>query len=403
MSNYIKFWLRNALYATAVLFFGGTVIQTFLMRQGIGSGAVGVYTTILNAVNVLTSMFFSGMADRKKNITGIITRLMLPVAGLYLGFVPLCLFFTGSPAVTFWTVLILGTVQSFFIALRTVFEYKLPYRIIEIENYGRLAAADGVISGVFGILSSALLSCLFDAFPFYPVMTGGFIAAAVLTAGAALVNRTLRDTGGPPEVRDGRSPKAVNVLQLLRLPVFRRLIPANFMRGLSAGVIGMTAVIAIAGSKFSQSSTAVLVIALSAANLSGSLFFAAFSKRIDCRILCLASSAVMAVFALIDAGGETLFVVLYFIVCMGKIVFDYAVPTLLYQVVGYEIAGSYHAWRLILTTAGTAAAATLTGYLITDVPAVCLLAGAVVFQLLSGWVYFASPVLRPRRAEMRRP
>lgn len=403
MSNYIKFWLRNALYTTAILFFGGTVIQTFLMHQGIDSGAVGIYTTLLNTVNVVTSMTFSGMADKKKNIISIISRLMLPVGVCYLGFIPLCLFFTGSPIITFWTVVILGTVQSFFIALRTVFEYKLPYRIIVIENYGKLAAADGIISGIFGIASSAVLSAMFGRFPFYSVMLFGFITAAVLTIISAFINNTLRVM--PEEVNNGTVSKMTlidhksqitYIKQLIRLPVFARLIPSNFLRGLSSGVFSMTAVIALGSGKFSGTGTAKLVLALSVANLTGSLFFALFSNKIDCRILCLCSSLVMTVFSFILAGNESLFIILYFIVCTAKIIFDYSVPTLLYQVIPYDIAGSYHAWRLILTTAGTALAATLTGYLILTIPAVFLLIFATVCQLCSGWVYFSTPVLRKK-------
>lgn len=403
MSNYIKFWLRNALYATAILFFGGTVIQTFLMHQGIDSGAVGIYTTLLNAVNVVTAMTFSGMADKKKNIISMISHLMLPVGVCYLGFIPLCLFFTGSTLVTFWTVILLGTVQSFFIALRTVFEYKLPYRIILIENYGKLAAADGIITGIFGIASSTVLSYMFGKFPFYSVMLCGFIAAAILTVISAFINNTLRvipeaeSIGSVPTLTLINNKSQITYIkQLIRLPVFARLIPSNLLRGLSGGVFSMTAVIALGSGKIAGTGTANLVIALSVANLTGSLFFALFSNKINCRILCLCSSLVMTVFSFILAGNESSFIILYFIVCMAKIIFDYSVPTLLYQVIPYDIAGSYHAWRLILTTVGTAVAATMTGYLILYIPAVFLLIFATVCQLCSGWVYFSTPVLRKK-------
>lgn len=399
MSNYIKFWLRNALYSTAILFFGGTIMQTFLMKQGTGSGEVGIYTTALNAVNVAVSMLFSGIADKQKNIIRAISLDMLPVSLCWFGFIPLCLFFTSSATVTFRVSLVLGVIQSFFIALRTIYEYKLPYRIIPIENYGRLAAADGIISGIFGIVASSLLSYLFLRFEYYTVMLWGFTTAALLTAVSAWINRTMKEI---PEKETEITEPAPDRSQLsyikilLKMPSFVKLIPSNFLRGVSAGVIAMTAVIAIESGKVTESGTAGLVTALFAANLTGSLFFAVFSKRINCRVLCLSGSLVMTVFAFLLAGGELLFIALYFVVCMGKMVFDYAVPTLLYQVVPYEIAGSYHAWRLILTTAGTALASTLTGYLLPYVPAVFLLILAVFCQLYSGWVYFASAPLKKK-------
>ena len=138
-------------------------------------------------------------------------------------------------------------------------------------------------------------------------------------------------------------------------------------------------------------------MALSAANLAGSLFFAPASGRIDSRVLCLVGSAAMLPFAFITATQKNLFVFLYFIVCAGKLIFDYAVPTTLYRLVPYEIAGAYHAWRLILTGAAIALAATLTGYLIAYIPAYFLTGFAAVCQLYSGWVYFASPVLQSNK------
>lgn len=398
MSNYIKFWLRNALYVTAVLFFSGTIIQTFLIRQGIDSGAVGIHTTVLNSVNVLTTMLFSGMADKRGNTVRAITRLLIPVGIIYLGYIPLCIFFTDFSVLTFWAVILLGTIQSFFIAFRTAFEYKLPYQIIDIEHYSSLIATDGIITGVFGIISSTVLSYMFGLFPYYTVMLYGFITAAICTLISAYINHTFKvipaEINNTPTVLiSGKKQQFGYLRDLLKMSVFTRFIPSNFLRGIAGGVFSMAAVIALKSNKVSIADTTYLVIALSVANVAGSIFFALISRRLNCRVLCLCGSVVMAALSFMTAGSGSLIIFIYFIICVGKIFVDCSVPTLLYKIIPYDIAGSYHAWRLILTTAGSALAATATGYLIIYIPAVYLLIFASLCQLCSGWTYFSSPIL----------
>lgn len=397
MSNYIKFWLRNALYVTAVLFFSGTIIQTFLIRQGIDSGGVGIHTTVLNSVNVLTTMVFSGMADKKGNTIRAITRLLIPVGICYAGYIPLCVFFTGFTALTFWTVILLGTVQSFFIAFRTAFEYKLPYQIIDIDHYGTLISADGIITGIFGIISSAVLSYMFGSFPYYSVMLAGFITAAVFTLVSAYINHTLKavpsETNNTPAALLCRKPQVGYLKELLKTPVFTRFIPSNFLRGIAAGVFSMAAVIVLKSDKVSVTGTTYMVIALSVAGVAGSVFFTLISHKINCGVICLSGSIMMAALSFMTAGSGTAVILIYFFISVGKVFVDLSVPTLLYKVIPYDIAGSYHAWRLILTTAGVALAATATGYLIIYIPAVYLLVFASLCQLYSGWVYFSSPIL----------
>jgi hypothetical protein len=289
-------------------------------------------------------------------------------------------------------VILLGTVQSFFIAFRTAFEYKLPYQIIDIDHYGTLISADGIITGIFGIISSAVLSFMFGAFPYYSVMLAGFITAAVFTLVSAYINHTLKavPAANTPVLR---KPQVGYLKDLLKMPVFTHFIPSNFLRGIAAGVFSMAAVIALKSNKISVTGTTYLVIALSVAGVAGSIFFTLISRKINCGVLCLSGSIVMAALSFMTAGSGPLIIIIYFIISIGKVFVDLSVPTLLYKVIPYDIAGSYHAWRLILTTAGVALAATATGYLIIYIPAAYLLVFASLCQLYSGWVYFSSPVL----------
>ena len=68
---------------------------------------------------------------------------------------------------------------------------------------------------------------------------------------------------------------------------------------------------------------------------------------------------------------------------IGRTLVDYAVPSMLLQVVPVEIAGPYHAWRMALQNAGMLLATTLA----TMIPIPYLLAAAAIFQLISGFSF----------------
>ena len=78
--------------------------------------------------------------------------------------------------------------------------------------------------------------------------------------------------------------------------------------------------------------------------------------------------------------SSTLFLIMYIVIMVGRTLVDYAVPSMLLQVVPVEIAGPYHAWRMALQNAGMLIATSLAT--ITPIP--YLLAAAAVFQLISG-------------------
>ena len=62
-------------------------------------------------------------------------------------------------------------------------------------------------------------------------------------------------------------------------------------------------------------------------------------------------------------------------------------PSICFEFVPFAIAGVYHTWRLMLTTAGSAAATLLAGALIGSVPSWTLLLAAALGQLWCGIIY----------------
>ncbi|MCL2519038.1 MAG: hypothetical protein FWF15_10790 [Oscillospiraceae bacterium] len=154
MSNYIKYFTRNALYFTAYLIITGTVIQTFLLELGIRESNVSVFVTVMSLTNVISTILFSSIADNSTKIINTMSKLFFIIGLTFITFIPLCLISNLNAFVIFLLILIIGILQTLFIAIRNVFEYKLPYLIIPMENFNILMGVDGVISGIAGIVFS---------------------------------------------------------------------------------------------------------------------------------------------------------------------------------------------------------------------------------------------------------
>ena len=120
-------------------------------------------------------------------------------------------------------------------------------------------------------------------------------------------------------------------------------------------------------------------------SLAACAFFAAISKKISGRAVVVAGSLLVGLTPLLLFGDSRLFLILYILIMVGRTLIDYSVPSMLLRVVPVEIAGPYHAWRMVLQNAGMLIATTLA----TIIPIPYLLAAAAVFQLVSGFSFAA--------------
>jgi hypothetical protein len=161
------------------------------------------------------------------------------------------------------------------------------------------------------------------------------------------------------------------------------MIAPNLLRGLNTGVLVVLAVIA-ADLGFDTVTTTAMVPVSSAAMFSGCLLFGLLIKKISAKWMILAGSLSMLALPFLFIPNGTVFLVLYFIIWFGKNLIDYGVPTALIHHVPDEIAGPYHAWRMILHTGGSLVASALGAVL----PTAVLIVAALVLQVASGVWYF---------------
>ena len=92
----------------------------------------------------------------------------------------------------FMMILLICVLLSIASAITTIFDYKQPYEIMEIESYSVYVAYAGLFNGVIGAAIGAVLPMLFKYFDFYFVTGCSIVSAAVCLFAAGLLMYRLK-------------------------------------------------------------------------------------------------------------------------------------------------------------------------------------------------------------------
>ena len=158
--NRWKFFLRTIFGTVVTTVIAGSVLQTFMLEKNISEDSVGLYFSIMQAVQIVTMLLLSKKSDTRKNIigaSGVVYLLIIPFILVLTG---LCFFDFGR---TFLLIMVFGLVANFSLGWSSVLGYKLPYHIMDMKNYGSWSGIAGVLSGVVTLLFSILLRSILTA------------------------------------------------------------------------------------------------------------------------------------------------------------------------------------------------------------------------------------------------
>lgn len=355
----------------------GPLMQTFLASLRFDSHRIYVHSSILQAVNVLTILIFSGWVSNKNPIKRSAFAI-LPTAILFLTYLPIAIRQSASFS-SYIILCAIGAFQQISIGLFTVCEYKVPYYIYRKSEYGMMLSICGIISSLLSLGVGAVISYFTARIPFTKVMAIAFCFSSLLIVIAflsilfekSLISNSEEETGG------GEA-KKVSIIALLRLPIFSGLIAANVMRGFAAGVIGVLATIAL-DLGHGESLTSAMVSAQSLASLIACGIFALLAKKVSHAAFLLAGGALICLLPLLSISGSTGYLLIYTLILFGRTLIDYSVPSLLIHSIPTSIAGPYHAWRMVLQNAGTLLATMLAA----RIPIPILLLISTVFGAVS--------------------
>ena len=369
--------------ALALMCASGTLMQTFLASIGFESNLIYIHTVILQTANVLTMLLAASWTEHKNPMRCAIWT-TLPTALLFLLYLPFAISANAS-LLSFLLLLAIGACQQIFVGLTVVCDYKIPYYIYRADEYGRITSICGILSSVFCWIAGSLISLFTGIYGFGRVMTVSFVFCAVLMLIVCLAHfyqKSLIANDKHISFKDD-SEKPISVAGLFRHPDFYRLIPANLLRGFATGAIGVLAIIAL-DLEFTEALTVTMVSVQSIAALISCAFFAITANRISPRIALFAGSLGILLLPLMCIKNGLLFLTLYAVIIFARTLVDYGVPAMLIKVVPLEIAGPYHAWRMVLQNAGTIVATSVAAFL--PIPVFLIL--AALCQIIAGISFF---------------
>ena len=389
--NKIRAMITESAKAIALMCASGTLMQTFLSALGFEGNLIYLHTMLLQTANVLTMLLAANWTENR-NPMKCAALSAIPTGLLFLVYLPIAIAANASLPV-YLLLLGVGVMQQIFVGLTTVCDYKMPYYIYRADEYGQILSVCGILSSVFTYLMGSLISYLTEKYPFSKIMAVSFGVCAVMMLIVALAVYCQKNLLADKETVKNSKEKEIpiSLVGLFRHPDFYRLIPANLLRGFASGAIGVLAVIALE-LEFTEALTVRMVSVQSIASLLSCAFFALGSKRITPKAALLAGSIAILTLPLMMLKNSALFLVLYAVIIFGRTLVDYGVPAALIKVVPLEIAGPYHAWRLVLQNAGSILATAVA----TVLPSFVFLILAALCQIISGISFFVIKKYQPK-------
>lgn len=385
-NNKAFFIIAMGLRTVALLCVTGPIMQTFLASIGFSSQWIYIHTSVVQAVNILTISLCSTWADQGSVIKRT-AFVELPYALLYLLYIPLCLW--KSPSLLSFCMLTgICLLQSVCIALWTICEYKLPYYIFSPREYGSVLSIGGIVGGLISLGTGVVITRLSGILSYSILMLSACVVSLVLMLVCTALHLGLKPISDAPTFSSPAG-KKINQLDVFRYPLFRKMIPANLMRGFGYGTTTIFAAIAL-DLGFDQSVSTALVSAQSIAALAGCSLVGVCLSFMAPRFVTLAGSLTFALIPLMFIPNKYVFLAVFALVYLGRTLVDYSVPAILRSAIPVQIAGPFNAWRMLLHNGGALLSTTIAAF----IPVTWLMLLTVVCQLLSGLHFFVSKDLQ---------
>ena len=382
--NEIVYAARSAAYNAALPFLNGTLIQLFLAFQGVSAARIGTFNMILYIVNIAATVLLSSIAERKGNavlqsgrimFTQMLAYLLYPLAALLTSGTALYLILLGAAAI-----------QMLLYASKAIFEYKLIYQITPIQNYGRLTSIAGAVIGVVGAGVGWLYARLVNSIPDGGGYLAGMLLCLLMLAASTFFNHRLRIVDhsfdqAPPAAEK----KKASTLALIRMPVFRKFLVPNAIRGVTQGVMDSIALIALAMG-IRESDAASLPVICSCAYIGACALFAFVEHRMSVVTIGLIGGAMTLAMIFLPHGNSTVFMLLFLIAYFGRILIDYVMPVMVCHMIDPQIAGEYNALRWVLLNICAAGTSYVVGHVVEHVsPLVLLIPAALAYGVCMVW------------------
>lgn len=348
--NHLLFYIYSAFYNCAFLLISGSVLQSFMLECGISEAKVSFYVSFVQILQTVIMFISSKWVENLKNI-------FVCVAGCILLQIPLftvMLYISVTNSLASDTAFIMIMAASLLLSvaqgIKNVLAYKLPHHIIDMKDYGKIMGQSGVIIGILGVGFTGILTLVTKKFEYFTVMAVFSGLGMVFYIISAVV--TLSYERHEPELI-GDSKEKINIFKYR--PFYTLLLP-NLLRGFSAGVFGLSAVIGFSQKVLDNVGAALIVTLAQIATIAGCEVYSLFFSRNRNGAVTLVSAVAFAVIMPFSFVGnsQTLFIIIYTVGYIFYNFVNYAIPVIVARNIDYRCLGQYTAWRMGLNSLGTA-------------------------------------------------
>lgn len=350
MNNNKKYYLQQAAASIVSLLVTNSMIQAYLLQCGISEERVALYLTVMQIVNAGITFLLTFFIDRIKNVLKVYSYLTLSQSVLLTTLIFFCLNQGTSTDIKFFSILAAGCISNIMAGIAGVLGYKVPYHIINIEEYGAISGKCGILIGVTGTLMSLIISFFQASFDYFSTMFYFLLFGAAMMVMSFIVVLSYKPLPIALNSQRTRNKSKINILTYK--PFYILLIP-NLLRAYCEGILFACVTVGSLLNITNASSGAIITTITQVATLLGCVIFTLIVSRIKLGIIMLVSSIFMLMAGpIMLTGNITVFYVMYFIVFIFDVFIQYSVPVAVTKIVDYNAIGQYTTFRMLFHTLG---------------------------------------------------
>ena len=361
--NTRKYYLRYVLYYFAYVLITGGIIQSFMLESGISGYQVSVYTAVIQIAQAAAMLLLSPWIEKSKNIIRLNALSQLGLIPAMAAVFLVALYVDMPVPLKYGLMISTGVIANAAFGIIGILEYKLPYRLIDMDNYGEVLSLAGVFSSASSLATSTLFSLCISRFDFFKVVLVFISVGIVMMVLSILVGLSYEDISKQPGISQFMEPaKEVHAEKkttgIFKYRPFQILCVPNLVRGFASGVFAILTTIGYHYSVINAESASWMVIIANILSVLTCLLYAKLSRyRRDAELILLSTAALFVVFSGILVGKNTVvFLIFYAIGMLFKTIIDYACPVVVTYIVDYDMIGQFTSWRMALYMAGAAVA-----------------------------------------------
>jgi len=383
--NIIYMATKDGALTAAMPMINGSLIQLFLTNRNVSAYYVGLFSTLISIITVVGMMLCSYLSEKLPKPLKQYQWLYFLQMAVYLAMIPIACF-TMRPIALFFVLSLVACSITFLSSWSGILGYKIPYMTIPFESYGTYTAASGAVTGIVGVASSFAFSAVING------NLGGnpylvcICICCVLLLVAWYCTYRMKPVNDVYDAPSHNTMSVKKLLEVFRMPLFRKFLVPNTLRGITIGVTNSIALIALyMGLTEGQASMLPIICALG--YVGASFLFHFLSKYLPLPSVAIIGSLLVFVLISLPHDNCPVFLTVFLIAYVGRVLVDYAIPVMLIRVVPAEIAGIYNAGRNILLNLSSTVSVFAVGALLGKISALWLLS-ACAFAYLIGMIWY---------------